>query len=66
MQTLALIALVFAASAVAAIDLRELFIGWYSETTPVLTIWKYASLGSQIILCVLVALVAAVRLYARA
>lgn len=62
MQTLSMIALVMVALIVAFFELRELFIGWYSETLPSLTWINYATGGVQIALCVLVALLTAYRL----
>jgi hypothetical protein len=43
MQTLSMIALATVALIVAAFELRELFIGWYSEVTPSLTWSNYVS-----------------------
>lgn len=62
MQTLSMIALVMIALIVAFFEVRELFIGWYSETFPSLTWSNYATGGVQIALCVLVALLTAYRL----
>ena len=57
-----MIALVMVALIVAFFELRELFIGWYSETLPSLTWSNYATGGVQIALCALVALLTVFRL----
>ncbi|MFN9625694.1 MAG: hypothetical protein ACK6AT_05430 [Planctomycetota bacterium] len=62
MQTLSMIALATVALIVAAFELRELFIGWYSEVTPSLTWSNYVTGGMQIALCTLVALLTVCRL----
>jgi hypothetical protein len=62
MQTLSMIALVTVALIVAVFELREFFIGWYSETLPSLTWSNYATGGVQIVLCALVALLTLFRL----
>jgi|GEM_PF-6667586 len=65
MQTLSMIALIAAALAVAAFDLRELYIGLYSQTIPRLTSMHYAVFGVQLVLCVLIAIVTSTRFFIR-
>jgi ABC-type enterobactin transport system permease subunit len=62
MQTLSMIALVTAALTVAFVELRELFIAWYSGTLPSLTWSNYTISALQILLCLLVALLTLFRL----
>jgi hypothetical protein len=62
MQTLSMVALVTVALIVAVFELRELFIGWYSEATPSFTWSNYVTGGMQIVLCTLVALLTVFRL----
>jgi len=57
-----MIALVTVALIVAVLELRELFIGWYSEVTPSLKWSNYVIGGMQIALCALVALLTVFRL----
>lgn len=65
MQTLLMLALVAAALTVAVLEVRELFIGWYSATIPSLAWSNYVIGGVQIGLCTLIALLTIFRLVFR-
>jgi len=58
MHTLLLIVLLISAMSVAFLDLRELFLIWYSETSPSVSI-----VALQILLCMGIVVVVSLRLY---
>ena len=63
MHTLLLIVLLISAMAVAFLDLRELFLIWYSETSPLVSTGTVSIVVLQILLCMAIVVVVSLRLY---
>jgi hypothetical protein len=62
MQTLAIIILASSSVVVVAFDLRELFIAWYSETSPRLTVTNWTTALVQMLLCLTISITMFARL----
>jgi len=63
MHTLLLIVLLISAMSVAFLDLRELFLIWYSETSPSVSTGTFSIVALQILLCMGIVVVVSLRLY---
>ena len=62
MHTFLLIVLLISAMAVAFLDLRELFLIWYSVTSPSLSTGTVSMVAFQILLCMGIVVVVSLRL----
>jgi len=62
MQTLLMIVLLISALAVACLHLRELFMIWYSETSPSLSTGTISMVVLQLLFCIGMVVVVSLRL----